>query len=109
MYFQLHIPNEIRRSGTEYREGKVGEAVRIRLGEEMIYFKWKGFMGWCRRALSMRDRELDKLRMFIMDHGREIKRDEMRDWYRSTYVLPMKLFDSVLIQKWLETDAPPAE
>jgi hypothetical protein len=104
MYLSVQIPSMVRSAGEEFLTGKVGETVRVKEKEEMIYFKWWSLMGWCRRALYLRERDLNKLRLFIIDNGQEYGRTELRDWFRSTLAVSFKLFDEAKVDKWIRPD-----
>lgn len=103
-FFGIHIPNLVRSAGQEFLDGKVGDAVRLKVKEEQIYFKWEKFGSFCRRSVNMQDKALDKMREFITNKGREYGRTELRDWFRSTLAVPFGLFDEAVIDRWLHPD-----
>jgi hypothetical protein len=109
-WFSLHIPNEVRRRGQEYLDGKgraeedKTDVMRVRVSEEKIYFKWEKLRWWCTRQ-NLSSRDVDKLRSFISDkgeyHGREGGEGGIRGWFRCTHSITFKLLDEENINKWL--------
>lgn len=105
-FLSIHIPNMIRAHGQEYLDGKVGDVVRLKEKNEMIYFKWEKLASFCRRSMNMQERALEKMRDFIISKGREYGRTELRDWYRSTLAVGFGVFDEAVIDRWLHPDEP---
>lgn len=103
-YFSIHVPSAMRAGGQEYLDGKVGEYVRLKESEGRFYFKWKGLNNYCVRGLGKRDREVDRMRLFLDKVGEFHGRTDGRDWYRSTYSVPVALFDETVVYVWLHQD-----
>lgn len=102
-YFRHYIPHWIRTRGEEYKNGQVGDDVRIRMDRQRIYFKWDKLSFWLGRAFNMKKRELEDFRRFlygIVDvHDRN---DSLGGFYRSSYSLPFNVIASM--DDWLHPD-----
>jgi hypothetical protein len=101
-YLRIRVSNGVWSKGEEFKEGKVGDPVRLKLADRRVYFKWQNIVEFCRRVYNMRSREIDNLRMFIAEHGAYQPREEGRAWYRCTYSISLDLFDSIQVEQWLD-------
>jgi hypothetical protein len=104
IYFSLHIPNGVRSGGEEYLAGKIGDLVRLKVKEETIYFKWHGLARFVYGGVRLNGKELEALKMFIVNRGREYGKTELRDWFRCTLSLPFAVFDEAVVDKWLHPE-----
>jgi hypothetical protein len=101
LFFSIFVPTGVRQGGQEYLNGKIGDEVRVNVSDQAIYFKRQSLMRACRR-MGLRTMEIDRLRNFIEETGTCYPRTDSRGgWYRSTYSVPMSLFDPDVIAKWL--------
>lgn len=108
-YFNIHIPNMVRASGQEYLDGKVGQDVRVRMGEGRIYFKDRKLTMFCKRSLMMNDKDIVELKMFIQrlcetNRGGFQGEQGARDWMRWTYWVRWDLFDEETRERWQYPD-----
>jgi hypothetical protein len=100
-FFGRHIPHMVRARGEEYLAGRVGEAVRVRLEEGRIYFKWEKMKWWCERVLHSSKKDIDGLRVYVEDNGKFHSRTEGKGWFRSTHSTPINLFEEGILEGWL--------
>lgn len=103
-FFSIHVPSMVRTLGNEFLAGRVGDSVRVRMEERRFYLKWQALMNFCRRALSMHDKELTRLRLFLAMKGESHSRTDGRDWYRSTWSVPMSMFDVSILDRWFDPE-----
>jgi hypothetical protein len=105
VFFGMRIPGDVRRYGQEFLDGRVGQDVRLRHEGQEIFFKGRKLFDFCRQRFSLRRPELDVLKIFIQDNGKEYGKTDLRDWYRCTLCVPYKLFDDAVVDRWLHPDA----
>ena len=103
-FFSIHIPNMVRSKGDQFLRGQTGDIVRVRQDEKEIYFKWSSCAFFCRKTM-LGERQIDKLRMFLGERGRQHDRtDSKGGWYRSSMSVPFELFDPLIIEHWTHPD-----
>ena len=100
-FLSIHIHNGAHEFGDEFLHGKVGDVVRVKVDEKRIWIKWKKCVIRLRGAFNLRERDLEKFRLFLITRGIEHGRTEGRDWYRSTISISFDVLDEDLLNGWL--------
>lgn len=102
-YFSIHIPSAVRAYGMEFRDGKVGDIVRMKEDLRRIYFKWQRLKDHLQR-MSIRDQHITGMRTFLVEKGGYQDEKTDRGWFRCTLWIPMDLFDEVTLERWMNPD-----
>jgi hypothetical protein len=102
-YFSTHIPSMVRAKGQEFLDGKEGEIVRVKLGEQRIYFKWRSMAIFMKRMFYMKEKEEEMLKIFIGKRGGYQGETGVGGWFRNTYWMPLELFKEPA-EKWFDPD-----
>jgi hypothetical protein len=103
----IHIPNNVRRLGLLYLNGRgdKSDAVRIKVDERRIYIKFDKLKQWCFQTRT--EKLAERVRNFVdrefTHHVQELG-SGMRDWYRGTWSISFDKFDEAIIDRWLNPD-----
>jgi hypothetical protein len=105
-YLGMWIPMKVRAEGDAFLNGKgqKEDAVRMKIEEKRIYFKWKKLAAWCVRW-GMLGRDMEKMKIWVNDNTEYHDRESLRDWYRSSYSVRFEQLDPVALDKWLNPDS----
>jgi hypothetical protein len=96
-FFSIHVP-------TFMRIGEKGndDAVRVRVDEQRVYFKWKNLSRFIMRSFS--GAEIMLMRKFVDDKKNcnyQQQEPGFRDWWRFTYSISFDKLDEEDMEKWL--------
>ena len=100
-YFDIEIPYLAQSKGKEFLDGKVGDAVRVKIDEQRVYFKWKVMGSFMKRVFHLKEKDMEMLKIFISKKGGYQGEIGVGGWFRNKYWMPLGLFEEQ-VKVWFE-------